>query len=165
MWLTAFQRWLATAPLPMVAGVAAYTAMFGIGFVAVARWLVPDFAGVELDFESVVAFVFGLLFSLAVLVLAAWVWILGLGAFSILRLARPTLGLLGYDLFRTFVQAPAAPPWAGHGPNERLVRLKVPPGVTTLRVRPEVDVRKVLREAEDAAYSDLEGVVGSPNAR
>jgi predicted acylesterase/phospholipase RssA len=163
-WLTAFRRYLATAPLPVLGGVAAYTVMFWIGFVAVASWLVPDFGAVEVDLDSVIGVALGLLLSIVALVLAAWVWILGLGAFAILRIAQPTLALLGYDLFRTFLQTPAAPLWAGYGPNETLVRLTVPPGLTTLGVRPDVNVEGELKKAEDATYGHLDGVIGSPNA-
>ena len=162
LWLTTARRWLATAPVPLLAGIAAYTAMFWIGFAAVARWLAPDLGAVELDLESVATVVFAILLTLATLVLAAWVWLFGLGTFVLLRLAYRTLGLVGYPLFRTFLQTPAPPPWAGYAPGERAVRLRVPPGVSTLRVGSDARLPGLLAAARDATFSELDGVVGGP---
>jgi hypothetical protein len=134
--------------------------MFWTGFLVVAAWLTPNswtytFEGIG----SVLAFIFGVLLALAALVLSIWVWLLGFAMFALLRIAYRTLGLVGYPLVRTFLQTPAAPPWAGRGPNERLVRLRVPDGVTTLGVDPKLDQAEIRTKARDTTLKDLEGVV------
>jgi len=154
LWVTGIRSWLATAPLPLIAGVAAYTAMFWLGFVVAASYVWADLVR-----SSVPGFVIGLLFSLAAFVLTVWVWAFGLATFLSFRLAYRTMGILGSDVFQTYLNT-SAPPWAGWGPNERLIRLRVPDGVTTLKVGTDVDVRVVLDEAEAAAFSSLENVRG-----
>jgi NTE family protein len=156
LWVQGLRGWLSTAPVPFIAGVVGYTGMFWLGFAVVARWIVPDLAG-----TSVIGFVLGVLFSLAVFVLATWVWLLGLATFLSLRIAYRTVGVLGADIFQTYLNT-SAPPWAGSGPNERLVRLKITEGVTTLRVAKGVDEEAIRKGAEDAAFDGLEGVRGGP---
>lgn len=160
LWATSFRRWLATAPVPMLIGIAAYTAMFWIGFLVVAAWLTPNPWTYPFDgIGSVLGFILGVLLTLAALALSIWVWLLGLAMFALLRVAYRTLGLIGYPLVRTFLQTPAAPPWAGRGPHETLVRLRVPDGVTTLGVSPELDPAEMWTNARETTVMELEGVV------
>lgn len=152
LWIPSLRGWLSTSTLPLFVGIVLYTSLFWLGFVAAARYLVPDLASIG----GIVSF----LFLLAGLVVATWVWLLGLATFLSLRVAYRTLGILGADIFQTYLNT-SAPPWAGRGPNEYLVRLKAK-GVTTLRVEEGVDVVTVLEQAEEAAFVGLEGVRGGP---
>ena len=85
-------------------------------------------------------------------------FLLGIGTFVILRVAYPTLGLLGRPLIQTFLQTPAESPWAGYGKNETLVRLTVPSGMTTLGIGPDVDVKKALQEAQAVTHDTLAAI-------
>jgi predicted acylesterase/phospholipase RssA len=157
LWIEGFRYWLSAAPGPLIFGLVGYTAMFWLGFIAVARWLVPGFEG-----SSVVGYVLGSLFVGGILVFAVWVWLLGLGTFLALRIAYRTFGELGSPLIRTFMHTPAAPPWESFGgPDETVVRLEVPPGMTTLRIGSGVNREKALSSAEAAAADALAEITGA----
>jgi hypothetical protein len=145
-------------------GALLFSIMFWTGFVqiatALASGLVFDFHGFGKALWSIV----GPILALAGLALAAWMFLLGIGTFVLLRAAYPITGLLGRSLFQTFLQTPAESPWAGHGKNERLVRLKVPPGMTTLGIAPGVDVQKALRDARDATCASLGDLAATSGA-
>jgi hypothetical protein len=160
--LTTVRRFLETAPGALALGVAAYTGMFWFGFFVVARWLASQFTSYDFDgFAAVLWFPISFVLSLATLALAAWVWLIGLGTFALLRVAYPTLAVLGNRMLRALLQAPAAPPWAGCGPNERVVRLSVPEGINTLSVAIEEELLlEELKEQRRSARSQLEGVAG-----
>jgi hypothetical protein len=83
----------------------------------------------------------------------------------VLRVGYPTLGMLGYPLMTTFLQAPAAPPWAGHGKNETVIRLRVPRELTTLGVGPGMNLNQALLDAENTAYVSLNQIGLSVNGR
>jgi hypothetical protein len=156
LWGASLRSSLATSPGGLFVGAALFTVIFWTGFVQIARWgasLVSDY---KVDsFGQLVWSVVGPLVVVAALVLAAWMFLLGIGTFVVLRLAYPTLGRLGRPLIQTFLQTPAESPWAGHGKNETLVRLAVPSGMTTLGIGPDVDVPKALQEAQAVAYDRL----------
>lgn len=160
LWLGRFRQSLTTALLQTVAGPVIYTAMFWTGFVLVTRSVLPNFGAYDLDdWESLVTLAFSLVMTFAVVVLAAWVWLLGVGAFLLLRVSYRTVGLLGRDVLRAFLQAPAAPPWAGCRPGETVVRLPVPTGITTLGVEPGTELGGAIADAREAASQQLERLV------
>jgi predicted acylesterase/phospholipase RssA len=153
------QSLISTAPLPLLAGVAAFSWIFWVGFSSAAESV---FSGLKTnayrikDFYDFLTFAFELLLSAMALVFAGWMFVLGLATLALLRLAYPTLGMLGHPLIKTFLQAPAAPPWAGHGRNETVVRLRVPPELKTLGAEPGMNLTKALQDAENSAYAALE---------
>jgi predicted acylesterase/phospholipase RssA len=155
-WVQGLRRWVNTSPISFIGGIAAYTVIFWLGFAVVAGWLFSALEG-----TSVFGFVLGLLISLAVLVLATSVWLLGLVMFLSLRVFYRTVGVLGGGIFQTYLNT-SAPPWAGCGPNERLVRLRIPDGVTTLKVAEGLDEEAMQKHAERVAVRRLEGVRGGP---
>jgi len=172
LWMSALRPWIATSPVPLVLGVTAFTLMFSIGFSVVAGWVVVAAGWVLASirtyrwsdlYDLYRAFfkVSLLVVAVAALVLAGWIFVLGLGSFGLLRLLYPTLGWLGHPLVRTFLQAPAAPPWAGCGENETVVRLQVPAGLTTLGAGPDVDLDAALTTADHSAFTTLDPAAGS----
>jgi predicted acylesterase/phospholipase RssA len=70
-----FRRWLTVAPVPLILCIAGYSIIFWFGFVVAATLVGRDLAQ-----ASLIGIVVGGVFELAALVLAAFVWLLGLGA-------------------------------------------------------------------------------------
>jgi predicted acylesterase/phospholipase RssA len=151
-----FRRWLSVAAVPLILGIAAYSAIFWFGFAVAATILARDLAH-----ASLIGIVIGGLFELAALVLAAFVWLLGLVAFLLFRLLYRTAGTVAPGVLRTYLDT-SAPPWAGCGENEHLIRLAVPPQITTLRVAEGAPLSSLISQAEEATFAGLEGVIGGP---
>lgn len=168
LWTEVTQSLLSTSPVPLLVGVAVFAWIFWVGLSAASESV---FAGLKFqasrisDFYGYLAFAVRLLLSAMALVVAVWVFLLGLVTLAVLRVAYPTLGMLGYPLTKTFLQAPAAPPWAGQGKNETVIRLPVPPGLTTLGVGPGMDLSKALLDAENTAYTRLNQIGLSVDGR
>lgn len=160
LWIESLRQWFTAAPLQTIGGLAVFAAMFWVGFVSVTRWLVPDFRLDELsDAESIGGFVVGLVVGVAWVVIAAWVWLLGIGAFLLMLVSYRTVGLIGHYLVRAFLQAPAAPPWAGWRPRETVIRLNVPKNITTLGLKPSTKLNDEIERARMSAFHQLERVV------
>src|SRR5207244_3364721 len=66
-------------------------------------------------------------------------------------LVHRTLQMTGYGLVKTFLQGPAAPLWAGEAADDHVVRLPVPPEITTLAVPTDGDAFEQALEAARAA--------------
>jgi predicted acylesterase/phospholipase RssA len=156
LWLAALRSSVSTSSLPLFFGAAAFTIIFWTGFIRIATWLLSLLGDYEFDgLSKILGFIVGLLFSLSALVLAAWMFLLGIGTFVLLRVAYPILGRFGRPLIQTFLQTPAESPWAGYGKNETLVRIKVPSGMTTLGIGPGVDLQMALQDAQDVTHARL----------
>lgn len=160
VWTNAIREWLYAAPGTLLLGVVAFTVMFAVGFTSVATWVLQRIQGnVPDDAMETVVFVAMLLIALAVLALAIWIFLLGLGSLALLRVLAPTIGLVGRPLLRTFLQTPAAPPWTGYGRDEKVIRLKVPEGLTTLGAKPGVNVDAAISAANEAAFVALHDAI------
>jgi len=156
LWLTALRSSVSTSAFPVFCGGAAFTIIFWTGFIRIATWLLSPLGHYEFDgLSTILGFIVGLLLSLSALVLAAWMFLLGIGTFVLLRVAYPILGRFGRPLIQTFLQTPAESPWAGYGKNETLVRIKVPPGMTTLGIGPGVDLQRALQDAQEVTHARL----------
>jgi predicted acylesterase/phospholipase RssA len=154
------RQWFTSAPLQTIAGIVVFGVMFWIGFVALAPSLMPDLTLERVrDVGSIPSLAFGLVLTLAVIVIAAWVWLLGMGALLVMLVSYRTLGLIGHPLFRAFLYAPAAPPWAGCRPNETVIRLKVPKTITTMGVKPGTDLDAEIEAVRVSAFTQLGRVV------
>lgn len=94
----------------------------------------------------------GAIVGLIVLLLASLVpiyaWMLLTLAFAGGWVFHRTIQRTGYGLLRTFLQNPAAPPWAGKAEEDIVVRLPVPEGLTTLEVN--LTPQKLDAAVEDA---------------
>jgi hypothetical protein len=154
--VAAMRPWLAPAPVQLILGVGAYTAVFLVGLVISVRHVAPWIGGSE-----IVGLIFGVVLGLAVSLLAVSVFLLGLLTFLAALSTRRAVGVLGSDVLETYLNT-SAPPWAGSASNECLVRLEIPPGIRTLGIDSHVDVEAVLAGAEEATFSALDGVRGAP---
>jgi hypothetical protein len=152
LWVAAVRPWLAPAVLPLIVGLAAYTAVFWVGFVVSVRHVAPVIGRSE-----IVALLVGVALGLVACVLAASLWLLGLLMFLLALATRRAVGVLGSGVFETYMNT-SAPPWAGSASNEHLVRLEIPDGIRTLRIEPYVDVEAALARAEGATFSARDGV-------
>jgi len=156
LWVAAVRPWLAPSGVPLIVGVAAYAAVFWVGFVVSVRHLAPVISGSE-----IVPLILGVALGLAACVLATSLWLLGLLTFLSALTIQRAVGILGSDVFETYLNT-SAPPWAGWASNEHLVRLEIRDGIRTLRIEPDVDVEAALARAEEATFSALDGVRGAP---
>ena len=158
LWVDAARPWLTPAPVQLILLVAAYTTVFWVGFVLSVRQVAP-----VIGRSQIVDLILGVAVGLAACVLAASLWLLGLLTFLSALATHRAVGVLGGDVFETYMNT-SAPPWAGSAPNEHLVRLEIPDGIRTLRIEPDVDVKAKLARAEEATFSALAGVRGVPFA-
>jgi NTE family protein len=92
--------------------------------------------------------VFGLIVLLLASVVPIYAWMLLTLAFGGGWVFHRTIQRTGYGLLRTFLQNPAAPPWAGKADEDIVVRLPVPEGLTTLEANLTPD--KLDAAVEDA---------------
>lgn len=92
--------------------------------------------------------VFGLIGLLLASVVPIYAWMLLTLAFAGGWVFHRTIQRTGYGLLRTFLQNPAAPPWAGKADEDIVVRLPVPEGLTTLKVN--LTPQKLDAAVEDA---------------
>jgi hypothetical protein len=96
------------------------------------------------------------------IVLVAWslvpiyAWMVLSIVFFVGWLLHRTVQMTGYGLVKTFLQGPAAPMWAGTAPDDHVVRLPVPPGITTLTVSiGDEEVAAAVEEARKATQAEL----------
>jgi hypothetical protein len=80
-----------------------------------------------------------------------YVWVIVMSTFLAGIHVWPTARQLGYGLARTFIANPGAPSWAGSDPADFVVRLRVPPGLTTLNS--ELDPSERASAIVDAAQT------------
>jgi predicted acylesterase/phospholipase RssA len=154
LWVTALRLWLGAAAIPLVLGLVAYSSMFWFGFVVAVGYIAPDLAH-----SSIFGLAIGVPLFLGAFVLAAWLWFLGMATFLSLLTAYRSVGVLGADVLETYLNT-SAPPWAGCGPNERVVHLTVPDGIGTLGISDKAILDPALAEAEKATFAGLEGIRG-----
>jgi predicted acylesterase/phospholipase RssA len=156
LWVAAIRPWLAPAALPLIVGVAAYTAVFWVGFVVSVRHVAPVIGRSE-----IVGLIVGGALGVLACVVATWLWLLGLLTFLLALATRRAVGVLGSDVLETYMNT-SAPPWAGSASNEHLVRLEIPDGIRTLRIDPGVDLEAALARAEETTFAALDAVRGAP---
>jgi predicted acylesterase/phospholipase RssA len=156
LWLNAGRPWLAPSAIPLILGVATYTGLFWVGFAFSLGYVVPGIAE-----SSVAGTVVGALVALVAYVFAIAVWLLGLVMFLFARATHRSVSVLGNDILDTYLNT-SAPPWAGSASNERVIRLRVPPGIKTLRIGECADVEGALADAEQTTFEELADVPGKP---
>jgi predicted acylesterase/phospholipase RssA len=106
--------------------------------------------------------VFGLIVLLLASVVPIYAWMLLTVAFGGGWVFHRTIQRTGYGLLRTFLQNPAAPPWAGKADEDIVVRLPVPEGLTTLEAN--LTPHKLDAAIEDAREATRE-MLRSPAVR
>ena len=105
---------------------------------------------------SILGGILGSLVLLAWSLVPIYAWLVVCIVFSVSFLLHRTVQMTGYGLVKTFLQGPAAPLWAGTAPDDHVVRLSVPPGITTLEVSIGDDERAVaVEEARKATLAEL----------
>lgn len=91
---------------------------------------INDMVAGNVDMGGVIGLVFGVLWSLVPI----YAWMTIMMVFLVGWLVHRTLQITGYGLVKTFLQGPGAPIWVGTDTNDHVVRLSVPPEITTLEV-------------------------------
>ena len=96
------------------------------------------------------------------IVLVAWslvpiyAWMVLSIVFFVGWLIHRTVQMTGYGLVKTFLQVRRHPCWLGTAPDDHVVRLPVPPGITTLTVSiGEEEVAAAVEEARKATQAEL----------
>jgi hypothetical protein len=114
---------------------------------------------------SVLGAVFGLIFLLLASVVPIYAWMLLTLAFGGGWVFHRTIQRTGYGLLRTFLQNPAAPPWAGKADEDLVVRLPVPEGLTTLEANlPQHKLDAAVEDAREATRAMLRSPAFRPVA-
>lgn len=146
-----------TRPLGVfVGGSLAVSACMGVGAYFVA-WRplaqsVSDIVAGNVSGGRVIGLIFLLLWSLVPIYACMTIMML----FLVGWLVHGTLQITGYGLVKTFLQGPGAPAWVGADSNDRVVRLSVPPEITTLEVTSDRDkVAASLEAAREATRTVL----------
>jgi hypothetical protein len=141
----------------LIGGFVVATLALGYGAYRVA-WL-PFVHLIESGFRgdtSIVGTIFGGIVLLVASVVPIYAWMLLALAFASGWVFHRTIQRTGYGLLRTFLQNPAAPPWAGKAPGDIVVRLPVPEGLTTLEVAlDEAALEAALEQAREETRNML----------
>jgi len=105
---------------------------------------------------GVIGGIIGLVFWVVWSVVPIYAWLVLSILFFVGWLTYRTVQWTGYGLVKTFLQGPAAPMWAGAASDDHVVRIPVPPGMTTLTVPTEgAEFRKAHEEARAATHAEL----------
>jgi NTE family protein len=129
----------------------------GVGAYHVAwRPLVGHVGDIVNGDASILGGVFGLLFFVVWSLVPIYAWLVLSIVFFGGWLTHRTLQITGYGLVKTFLQGPAAPLWAGAASDDHVVRLPVPPEITTLTVPTEENAyATALERARSATRAEL----------
>jgi predicted acylesterase/phospholipase RssA len=135
-----------------VGGFLAATLCLGVGGYYVAwRPLASHVADILNGNVSIFGAIVGLVFWTLWSLVPIYAWMVLSSVFFVGGLVYRTLQMTGYGLVKTFLQGPAAPLWAGEAPDDHVVRLPVPPEITTLAVPTDGDAFEQALEAARAA--------------
>jgi hypothetical protein len=109
---------------------------------------------------SIFGAVIGTLFFVGVMSAAIYAWVVLVVVFTAASFAHATTRIIGYDLAKTFLQGPGAPPWAGHHETDHVIRLDVPAGVTTLKVTvSDVELLAAREAARNKTRSQIRAIM------
>jgi predicted acylesterase/phospholipase RssA len=154
-----FDRILAGARPPgfLLGGFLAATLCLGVGAYFVAwRPLVGHIGDVINGDVSPWGAVLGLIFLVLWSLVPIYAWMVLSIVFFVGWLMHRTLRMTGHGLVKTYLQGSAAPIWAGAEPHDHVVRLPVPPGMTTLDVGLDDEALEVaVEEARAATRAEL----------
>jgi hypothetical protein len=100
--------------------------------------------------------IIGSIIWLALSLVPIYAWTVLAIVFFVSWLLGRTVRMTGYGLVKTFLEGPAAPLWAGTASDDHVVRLRVPPGFTTLEIPSgEHRVPAAVAEARKATLAEL----------
>ncbi len=123
-----------------VAGSLAVSLCLGVGAYSVAwRPLAHHISDIVAGNVSIVGGALELVFWVLCSLVPIYAWTIIETVFLLGWLVHRTLQVTGYGLVKTFLQSPGAPAWVGADSNDRVVRLPVPPEITTLEVTKDRD--------------------------
>lgn len=106
--------------------------------------------------------VLGLVVSVLVIAAGVYAWTVLVALFTAASVLYAPGRTLGYGLLRTFLWGPGAPPWVGAAEDDHVVKLRVPPGVTTLGVAAGTDLKTVMDDVRRSAAEQLETILARP---
>jgi predicted acylesterase/phospholipase RssA len=147
-----------TRPLGVfVGGSLAVTLCLGVGAYWVAwRPLAGHVGGIVAGNVSILGAVIGLVFWVLWSMVPVYAWMTIMMVFLVGWLLHRTLQMTGYGLVKTFLQGPGAPIWVGADSNDRVVRLPVPPEITTLGFTNDGNkIALALERAREATRTEL----------
>jgi predicted acylesterase/phospholipase RssA len=108
---------------------------------------------------SILGTIIGIIVLLAVISTAVYAWIVLVAVFLTASFTHATTRTIGYGLAKTFLQGAGAPPWAGHHPDDHVIRLAVPPTLTTLNASlPSELIASALAAAQDQTRSTMRAI-------
>ena len=111
---------------------------------------------------SIFGAVIGTVVFIGVMAAAVYAWVVLVVVFTAASFAHATTRMVGYDLAKTFLQGPGAPPWAGYHEADHVIRLEVPAGITTLKVSvTEAELQATRDAARDETRSQIHAIVAA----
>ncbi len=153
-------------PGVLLGGFVAATLCIGVGAYFVAWRPLVGYIGDVLNGDaSILGATVGTLFWLAVALVPIYAWIVISLVLGVGWVLHRTVQLTGYGLVRTFLAGSAAPVWTGAAPDDHVVRIRVPSGLGTLTVAPEVEkMQTALDNARAGTRSQLRKVDFGPRS-
>ena len=129
----------------------------GVGAYYVAWRPLVDHVGDWIDGDVSIPWgIIGSIIWLALSLVPIYAWTVLAIVFFVSWLLGRTVRMTGYGLVKTFLEGPAAPLWAGTASDDHVVRLRVPPGFTTLEIPSgEHRVPAAVAEARKATLAEL----------
>jgi Patatin-like phospholipase len=139
----------------LLAGFLAASLCLGVGAYFVAWRPLADHVGDVINGDvGVVGAIIGLAFLALWSLVPIYAWMVLSIVFFVSWLIHRNVQMTGYGLVKTFLHGPAAPLWAGTAADDHVVRLPVPPGITTLEAR-ESEVPAAIEAARAATRAEL----------
>lgn len=99
---------------------------------------------------------------IGVMAAAIYAWVVLVVVFTAATFTHATTRVIGYDLAKTFLQGPGAPPWAGSHEDDHVIRLDVPRGITTLKVAvSDDDLNRARDDARKKTRSQIRAILAT----
>jgi hypothetical protein len=113
---------------------------------------------------SVLGAIAGTAFFVTLIALIVYAWIVLTALFVGAYFTYAPTRSVGFGLAKTFLQGPGAPPWTGAHESDHVIKLRVPPGLSTLGYPQGFDLRGAENEARDQTSRRILAIVAGGSA-
>ena len=105
---------------------------------------------------SIIGGFIGIVFFVSLIAIGLYAWVIIITVLAGATMIHRTARVIGFGLLRTFLNSPGAPQWTGKDPSDKVVRLAVPNGITTLGVdHKKVNLKAKINEAAQITKDQL----------
>ena len=152
--LTAIQPWGV-----LVGALIVITLSLGAGLYHYGWQPLVEVVGDTVNGKLSIGTIFDVIVFLAVIAAALYAWIVLVVLLVTASFTHATTRNIGYGLAKTFLQGPGASPWVGCHPDDHVIRLAVPPDLTTLNASlPDDLIASALAAAHDETRSTMRAI-------